>query len=112
LFAKKIPTGSGLHYRFPETFGLSGRTIPKLPRKGFIASLKSGEAATGEVMLFVGCVFDHVFPRVGRASYESMKASGKSIAVFLRVDEGVGEVDSGFPGRRLLRAPGDGERGF
>ena len=82
LFAKKIPTGSGLHYRFPEAFGLAGRTVPKLPRKGFIASLAPGEASTGDVMLFVGCVFDHVFPKVGRASYESMKASGKSIAVF------------------------------
>lgn len=82
LFAKKIPTESGLHYRFPEKYGLSGRTVPKLPARGFIASLKPGEAATGEVMLFVGCVFDHVFPKVGRASYESMKASGKPIAVF------------------------------
>ena len=82
LLAKKIPTGSGLHYRFPETFSLAGRTVPKLPAKGFIASLAAGEAASGDVMLFVGCVFDHVFPQVGRASYESMKASGKSIAVF------------------------------
>lgn len=82
LFAKKIPTGSGLHYRFPEKYGLSGRTVPKLPARGFIASLKPGEAVTGEVMLFVGCVFDHVFPKVGRASYESMMASGKPIAVF------------------------------
>ncbi|MBI5343366.1 MAG: (Fe-S)-binding protein [Deltaproteobacteria bacterium] len=82
LFAKKIPTGSGLHYRFPEAFGLAGRTVPKLPARGFVESLKPGEAATGDVMLFVGCVFDHVFPKVGRASYESMKASGRSIAVF------------------------------
>jgi glycolate oxidase iron-sulfur subunit len=82
LLMKKIPTGSGLHYRFPEALGRSGRTVPKLPEKGFIASLAPGEAATGDVMLFVGCVFDHVFPQVGRASYESMKASGKGIAVF------------------------------
>ena len=33
-------------------------------------------------MLFVGCVFDHVFPEVGRAAYETVKASGKSVAVF------------------------------
>jgi glycolate oxidase iron-sulfur subunit len=82
LFAKKIPSASGLHYRFPEKFGFSGRTAPKLPKKGFIASLKPGEAAKGDVMLFVGCVFDHVFPKVGRASYETMKASGREIAVF------------------------------
>jgi glycolate oxidase iron-sulfur subunit len=33
-------------------------------------------------MLFVGCVFDHVFPQVGRAAYETARASGKSVAVF------------------------------
>ena len=82
IVAKRIPTGSGLHYRFPEAMGLSGRTIPKLPAKGFVASLAPGEAATGEVMLFPGCVFDHVLPQVGRASYESMRSSGKAIAVF------------------------------
>jgi glycolate oxidase iron-sulfur subunit len=82
LLLKKVPTGSGLHYRFPEAFGLSGRTVPKLPEKGFIASLAPGEASAGDVMLFVGCVFDHVFPNVGRASYDSMKASGRAIAVF------------------------------
>ncbi len=82
FLAKKIPTGSGLHYRFPEAFGFSGRTVPRLPPRGFIASLAPGEAMTGDVMMFVGCVFDHVFPQVGRASYESMKASGKPIAVF------------------------------
>jgi glycolate oxidase iron-sulfur subunit len=82
LLAKKIPTGSGLHYRFPEALGRSGRTVPGLPAKGFIASLAPGEAASGDVLLFVGCVFDHVFPQVGKASYESMKASGKAVAVF------------------------------
>jgi hypothetical protein len=70
LFAKKIPTGSGLHYRFPEAFGLAGRTVPKLPARGFIESLKPGEASAGDVMLFVGCVFDHVFPNVGRDKVE------------------------------------------
>jgi glycolate oxidase iron-sulfur subunit len=82
LLAKKIPTGSGLHYRFPEALGRSGRTVPRLPAKGFIASLAPGEAASGDVLLFVGCVFDHVFPQVGKASYDSMKASGKAVAVF------------------------------
>jgi glycolate oxidase iron-sulfur subunit len=82
LLMKKIPTRSGLHYRFPEALVRSGRTVPQLPRKGFVASLAPAEAAAGEVMLFVGCVFDHVFPQVGKASYESMKASGKRIAVF------------------------------
>jgi glycolate oxidase iron-sulfur subunit len=33
-------------------------------------------------MLFVGCVFDHVFPQVGAAAYETVRAGGKSVAVF------------------------------
>lgn len=82
LLAKSIPTGSGLHYRFPEAFGLSGRTLPALSGRSFTASLPPGEAVAGEAMLFVGCVFDHVYPQIGRASYETMKASGKEIAVF------------------------------
>ncbi len=82
LLPGKIPTASGLHYRFPDGLGGGGRTVPKLPAKGFLESLGKGEAVTGEVMLFVGCVFDHVFPEVGRAAYETVKASGKSVAVF------------------------------
>ena len=82
LLLRRVPTGSGLHYRFPEAFRLSGRTVPDLPRESFIGSLGAGEAVTGETMLFVGCVFDHVFPQVGRAAYETLKATGKGIAVF------------------------------
>lgn len=82
LLLKKVPTGSGLHYRFPEGFGGGGRTVPELPAEGFIESLGKGEAVSGDVMLFVGCVFDHLYPRVGRAAYETVKASGKPVAVF------------------------------
>lgn len=82
LILRKVPTGSGLHYRFPEKYGLSGRTVPALPGKGFLASLSPGEAVRGEVILFVGCVFDHVFPGVGKAAYETLLRSGKGIAVF------------------------------
>jgi glycolate oxidase iron-sulfur subunit len=82
LLLKKVPTESGLHYRFPEGFGGGGRTVPELPARGFVESLGKGEAVSGGVMLFVGCVFDHVFPQVGRAAYETMAASGKPVAVF------------------------------
>jgi len=81
LLPGMIPTGSGLHYRFPAGIG-GGRTIPRLPAKGFLETLGKREARAGEVMLFVGCVFDHVFPQVGRAAYETVKASGKRVAVF------------------------------
>jgi glycolate oxidase iron-sulfur subunit len=82
LLAERIPTGSGLHYRFPNSFGLAGRILPGIPDRGFLDSLPPGEAVRGETMLFVGCVFDHLYPQVGRAAYESLKASGGEVAVF------------------------------
>ncbi|MBE0569106.1 MAG: (Fe-S)-binding protein [Deltaproteobacteria bacterium] len=82
VFLKKVPTGSGLHYRFPVEFLGGGRTIPELPAKGFIESLGRDEAVSGDSTLFVGCVFDHLYPRVGRAAYETMKASGRQVSVF------------------------------
>jgi len=81
LLLKKVPTGSGLHYRFPEGLG-GGRTMPEIPARGFLESLDRGDAVSGEVMLFVGCVFDHLMPEVGRAAYETVAASGKTVAVF------------------------------
>jgi len=82
LFLKKIPTGSGLHYRFPVEFLGSGRTLPELPSKGFIESLGESEAASGDVMLFAGCVFNHLYPDVGSAVYETMKICGRPVSVF------------------------------
>jgi glycolate oxidase iron-sulfur subunit len=82
LFLRKVPGGSGLHYRFPEKFGGEGRTVPALPGTSFSGSLSSGEAVRDEVILFVGCVFDHVFPQVGRAAYETLRLSGKGISVY------------------------------
>jgi glycolate oxidase iron-sulfur subunit len=82
LLLRKVPTGSGLHYRFPERFGFEGRTVPGLPGMSFRESLEPGEAVRGDVILFVGCVFDHVFPGVGRAAYETLLLSGKGISVF------------------------------
>lgn len=78
----RVPTGSGLHYRFPEAFGLSGRTLPAIPARGFVESLAAGEGERGGVMLFVGCVFDHILPQVGRAAYETMRAAADDVAVF------------------------------
>ncbi|MGE5188835.1 MAG: (Fe-S)-binding protein [Gemmatimonadota bacterium] len=82
LLPRRVPTASGLHYRFPDAFGLDGRTIPEIPPKSFTETLEAGEAARGDVMLFVGCVFDHLLPQVGRAAYETLKVSGSGIAVF------------------------------
>ncbi len=81
-FLARIPTESGLHYRVPGTFGAGGRTVPALPRRGFSGSLPAGQGIRGEVVLFPGCVFDHLFPEVGRAAYETMRLSGRTVSVF------------------------------
>jgi glycolate oxidase iron-sulfur subunit len=81
LLPGRIPTASGLHYRFPEAFGFSGRTLPAIPAASFTGSLAPGEALRGDVVLFAGCVFDHLLPQVGRAAYETVRVSGKAVAV-------------------------------
>lgn len=82
LLLRRVPTASGLHYRFPEAFGLSGRTLPALPRKSLSGSRLPGEAGRGEVTLFTGCVFDHVLPEVGRAAFETIRRSGKRVSLY------------------------------
>lgn len=82
LLLGRVPTASGLHYRFPEAFGLSGRTLPALPRESLTGSRLPGEAERGEVTLFAGCVFDHVFPEVGRAAFETIRLAGNSVSVY------------------------------
>jgi glycolate oxidase iron-sulfur subunit len=81
ILLRKVPSGSGLHYRFPESAGFHGRTLPALPPEGFVASLREGEGEAGEVMLFPGCVFDLVLPDVGRAAHETLSAAGFRVAV-------------------------------
>lgn len=81
LLLRKVSSESGLHYRFPESFGLSGRTVPALQGKSFVSSLPSGEPFRGGVALFVGCVFDHVFPRVGQAAYDTLLLMVKRVSV-------------------------------
>lgn len=82
LLLRRVPTASGLHYRFPEAFGRSGRTLPALPRASLSGSQLPGEAERGEVTLFAGCVFDHVFPEVGRAAFETIRRSGRSVSLY------------------------------
>ncbi|GAB4363120.1 MAG: (Fe-S)-binding protein [Deltaproteobacteria bacterium] len=82
LLLRRVPTASGLHYRFPEAFGLSGRTLPALPRESLTGSPLPGEAERGEVTLFAGCVFDQVLPEVGRAAFETIRRSGKSVSLY------------------------------
>lgn len=81
LLLRRVSLESGLHYRFPEAFGFSGRTVPALTERSFLESLPPGEAVRGEAALFVGCVFDHVFPRVGQAAYDTLRLTGTRISV-------------------------------
>lgn len=82
LLPGRTPSAGGLRYRFPQAFGLSGRTFPDIPARSFTGSLRAGEALRGEVTLFVGCVFDHVYPEVGRAAYDTARIAAGTVAVF------------------------------
>jgi glycolate oxidase iron-sulfur subunit len=81
LFLRKAPTGSGLHYRFPESAGFHGRTIPAFPDRGFVASMREDEGREGDAILFPGCVFDLLMPEVSRAAFDSMAAIGVRVKV-------------------------------
>lgn len=82
LLLRRIPTASGLHYRFPEAFGHPGRTLPAFPRRSLTGFRLPGEAERGEVILFAGCVFDHVLPEVGRAAFETIRRTGRSVSIY------------------------------
>lgn len=82
LLLRRVPTASGLHYRFPEAFGLSGRTLPAFPRDSLTGARLPGEAERGEVTLFVGCVFDHLLPEVGRAAFETIRSTGRTVSLY------------------------------
>ena len=32
--------------------------------------------------LFVGCVFDHVLPEVGRAAFETIRSTGRTVSLY------------------------------
>lgn len=85
-FLDKVPSTSGLRYRLPAFLAEAGRTLPEIPSKGFVESLNPDEAVVGDVTLFVGCVFDHLFPAVGRAAYETVAevVQGKEKVAVLR----------------------------
>ncbi len=105
VLAKRIPTASGLHYRFPAGIAPGGRTFPRLPAKGFLASLAPGKNEPGDAVLFAGCVFDHVLPEVGRAAWETMKASGMRVSAFRDAACcGLPALVSGDPASALLCA--------
>ena len=71
LFFKKIPAESGLHLRFPLSSWGENRVVPDLAKEPFLKKY-SGEKAPAktDVVLFVGCVGNYLFPQVPEAAVE------------------------------------------
>lgn len=84
LFLKKIPEESGLKLRFPLPYMDPKRFIPPLA-KNFFLDLHSGwiraEKEVMRVGLFVGCVGNYLFPRIGEAALNIFRHNGVSIYI-------------------------------
>jgi glycolate oxidase iron-sulfur subunit len=84
LFLKRIPEESGLHLRFPVPVLDRRRLIPPLASDPFLA-LRSGwaraEKETRRVGLFVGCVSNYLFPRIGQSALDLLLRHGVSVFI-------------------------------
>ena len=84
LFLKRIPEESGLHLRFPFPVLDRRRVIPPLAHDFFL-DLHSGwvraEKETMRVGLFVGCVSNYLFPRIGRSALNLFLRHGASVFI-------------------------------
>jgi len=84
LFFKKIPEESGLRLRFPVPFLDSRRFIPPLAKDSFLELHSGWVRAEKEVMrvgLFVGCVSNYLFPRIGQAALNLLLRHGVSVFI-------------------------------
>jgi glycolate oxidase iron-sulfur subunit len=84
LFLEKIPEESGLRLRFPAPVLDQRRLIPPLAHDSFL-DLHTGwvraEKETMRVGLFVGCVSNYLFPRIGRSTLDLFLRHGVSVYI-------------------------------
>lgn len=84
LFLKKIPEESGLRLRFPMPVLDQRRLIPALAPDSFLdlhAGWVRAEKETRRVGLFVGCVSNYLFPRIGRSALDLFLRNGVSVFI-------------------------------
>ncbi len=84
LFLKGIPDESGLHLRFPVPALDDRRLIPPLANDSFLDLNAVWHKAEKEIMrvgLFVGCVTNYLFPRIGRAALDLFLRQGISVYI-------------------------------
>jgi glycolate oxidase iron-sulfur subunit len=84
LFLKRIPEESGLRLRFPAPVLDQRRLIPPLAHDSFL-DLQTGwvraEKETLRVGLFVGCVSNYLFPRIGRSALDLFLRHNASVYI-------------------------------
>ncbi len=84
LFLKQIPEESGLRLRFPVPGLDERRLIPPLSFDTFLDLHHGWVRAENETMrvgLFVGCVTNYLFPRIGMAALEVFLRRGISVYI-------------------------------
>ena len=84
LFLKKIPDESGLRVRFPLPYLDERRFIPPLAKNSFLDLHSGWVRAEKEVMrvgLFVGCVTNYIFPRIGDSGLDLFLRHGISVYI-------------------------------
>jgi len=69
FFAEKIPSESGIHFRFPFSCWGAKRVIPQLAKESFFEKYSplSG-AVRPDLTLFVGCIANYFFPSMAKAA--------------------------------------------
>ena len=89
LFLKKLPDDSGLRLRFPLPYLDRRRFIPPLANEFFLDRHSGWIRAEKEIMrvgLFVGCVGNYLFPRIGEAVLRLFPSNG--ISLYIPKDQG------------------------
>lgn len=78
LAAEKIPSSSGIFYRFPTLASKGNRMFPEIPRRSFLDRWgKSAEDIAGEEpdLLFTGCVFNYIYTDVLDGTYGTIRGN-------------------------------------
>ena len=82
FFLKKIPAESGLHLRFPLSSWEKNRVVPDLAKEPFLKKYTGEKVpAKTDVVLFVGCVGNYLFPQIPEDAVEIFNRMDLSVQI-------------------------------
>jgi glycolate oxidase iron-sulfur subunit len=80
ILTEKIPSSSGIFYRFPTLTQKEGRMFPEIPRQSFLDLRgKSIHDFAGQEadLLFTGCLFNYIYPSVLEKTHGTITGDGE-----------------------------------